>query len=67
MKKKIIILGCMDTKGEEYAFVKDIIEKAGCDTLLIDVGVINPPLFEPDITRQEVVEAAGEDFDQLIK
>ncbi len=67
MKKKIIVLGCMDTKGQEYAFVKDIIEKAGCDTLLIDVGVIDPPLFKPDISRQEVAKAAGEDFDKLIK
>ncbi len=67
MKKKIIILGCMDTKGQEYAFIKDIIEKAGCDTLLIDVGVIDPPMFKPDISRQEVAKAAGKDFDQLIK
>lgn len=67
MKKKIVILGCMDTKGQEYAFIKEIIEKAGCDTMTIDVGVINPPLFKPDISRQEVAKAAGEDFDKLIK
>ena len=58
MKKKIIILGCMDTKGQEYAFIKDIIEKAGCDTLLIDVGVIDPPMFKHDISRQEAAKAA---------
>ena len=57
MKKKIVILGCMDTKGQEYAFIKEIIEKAGCDTMNIDVGVINPQLFKPDISRQEVAKA----------
>lgn len=67
MKKKIIILGCMDTKGEEYGFIKDVIQKSGCNTLLIDVGVIDPPGIEPDISRHEVAKAAGEDLGQLIK
>jgi uncharacterized protein (UPF0261 family) len=66
MDKKIVILGCMDTKGEEYSFIKRHIEKAGCKTLTIDVGVINPPFFPPDITRQEVAREAGEDFNKLV-
>lgn len=67
MKKKIVLLGCMDTKGQEYTFIKDIIEKAGCDTLSIDVGIIDPPLFKPDISREEVAKAGGEDLDAMIK
>jgi uncharacterized protein (UPF0261 family) len=67
MNKKIVILGCLDTKGEEYGFIKRHIEKMGCSTMTIDVGVINPPLFRPDITRQEVAKAAGADFDKLYK
>ena len=66
MDKKIAILGCMDTKGEEYSYIKRHIEKAGCKTLVIDVGVINPPSLPPDITREEVAEAAGRDFEKLI-
>ncbi len=66
MGKKIVILGSMDTKGEEYDFIKRHIEKAGCGTLTIDVGVINPPMFQPDITRKEVAEAAGENFEKLL-
>ena len=65
MKRSIVILGCMDTKGEEYTFIRRHILKAGCDTLTMDVGVIHPPLFDPDITRHEVAKAAGEDFDAL--
>jgi uncharacterized protein (UPF0261 family) len=67
MKKKIVILGCLDTKGEEYGFIKRHIENMGCSAMTIDVGVINPPLFRPDITRQEVAEAAGENFEKLYK
>jgi uncharacterized protein (UPF0261 family) len=65
-KKRIIILGCMDTKGQEYGFIKDKIEKSGCSTLLIDVGVIDPPGIKPDISKYEVAEAAGEDLRSLI-
>ena len=66
MDKKIVILGSIDTKGEEYAFIKRHIEKAGCKALTIDVGVINPPLFIPDITREDVARAAGENFEKMV-
>jgi len=67
MDKKIVILGSMDTKGEEYAFIKRHIEKAGCKALVMDVGVIGSPVLKPDITKYEVAKAAGEDLDELIK
>jgi uncharacterized protein (UPF0261 family) len=57
----------MDTKGEEYEFIRRHIEQMGCDTLTVDVGVINPPLFEPDVTRVEVARAAGEDFETMLE
>jgi uncharacterized protein (UPF0261 family) len=33
---------------------------------VIDVGVIDPPVLEPDIGREEVIRAAGEDFAKLL-
>ena len=57
MGKKIVILGCLDTKGNEYAFIRDFIKKEGFQTLVVDVGIINPPVFDPDITRYEVAFA----------
>ncbi len=65
MGKTIALLGALDTKGEEYAFVKRCIEARGLKTLLIDVGVLEPPLIDPDVSRQEVARAAGADADQL--
>ncbi|HEB31882.1 MAG TPA: UPF0261 family protein [Spirochaetes bacterium] len=67
MDKKIVILGCMDTKGEEYSYIKRHIEKTGLKTLMIDTGVINPPAFTPDITRHRLAETAGENFDDLVE
>jgi len=67
MKEQIVILGTMDTKSEEFGFVKNHIEQNGLNTLVIDVGVIDPPGLKPDVTRYEVAKAAGKDLDKLIK
>src|SRR2546423_5906350 len=62
----IAILGTMDTKGEEHAYVAEIIRKKGHKTLVIDVGALEPPKLAPDITREEVASAAGVDLTSLI-
>ena len=64
MKKTIAILGALDTKGQEYAFLKAEIEKRGCRTLVVNVGVIGDPLFTPDVRSDEVAEAG--EIDGLI-
>src|SRR5262245_7572482 len=62
----IAILGTMDTKGEEHAFVAQQIKQRGHDVLVIDVGALGEPGLKPDITRREVAAAAGVDFDALL-
>ncbi len=66
MSKTIALLGAMDTKGAEYGFVKDCIEARGHKTLLIDVGVLGEPVIAPDVTRQQVADAAGADLKKLV-
>jgi len=66
MGKTTALLGALDTKGAEYRFVKQCIEARGHQTLLIDVGVLDPPLLEPDISRGEVAKAAGVDLQALV-
>lgn len=56
----------MDTKGEEHAFVADLIRRRGHQVLVIDTGTLDIPLLKPDITRLEVAAAAGVDFAALI-
>jgi len=60
--KTIVITGSLDTKSREFAFLKELIEKEGLDTLVIDFGVMGEPGFVPDITRQEVAKAGGGDL-----
>ncbi|KAB2855084.1 MAG: hypothetical protein F9K46_16075, partial [Anaerolineae bacterium] len=40
MNKTICIVGALDTKGEEFAFLKAEIEKRGFKTLVVDTGVM---------------------------
>src|SRR5580704_4711743 len=58
----IAILGTLDTKGEEHAFVAGLIRRRGHQTLVIDVGILGEPLLKPNIPRAEVAAAAGGDI-----
>src|SRR6266545_3977461 len=62
----IAILGTMDTKGEEHAFVAAQIKQRGHQTLVVDVGALETPKLAPDITREEVARAAGVDLAALV-
>jgi uncharacterized protein (UPF0261 family) len=61
----IAILGTLDTKGAEHAFVADLIRARGHQTLIIDVGSGAEPTLKPDIARVDVAAAAGVDFASL--
>ncbi len=61
----IAILGTMDTKGEEHAFVARQIQQRGHKTLIIDVGTLGEPTLQPDVTRDEIARAAGTDLPAL--
>jgi len=65
MTKTVVLVGALDTKGEEFGFVKDLIEQAGVNTVTVDFGVMGAPAFAPDVTREEVVAAAGGDLAYL--
>ena len=61
----VVLIGTLDTKGHEYAFVSDRIGSRGVDVLLVDAGILGEPLTKPDVSRQEVAAAAGADVKAL--
>ena len=65
MSATVLLVGALDTKGVEYAFVKDLIEAAGLQTVVVDFGVMGQPDFEPDVSRAEVAAAGGGDLAYL--
>lgn len=62
----VLLLGTLDTKGQEYAFVQALLARQGIDTLVMDVGVLGVPLLEADISRDQVADAAGTDLSSVI-
>ncbi|TFG45443.1 MAG: UPF0261 family protein [Dehalococcoidia bacterium] len=65
MTKSVVMVGALDTKGEEYAFARKIIEATGLNTLVVDFGVMGTPAFTPDIGRTEVAKLGGGDLTVL--
>ncbi|HYE33537.1 MAG TPA: Tm-1-like ATP-binding domain-containing protein [Methylomirabilota bacterium] len=63
----IAVLGTMDTKGEEHAFVAQQIKARGHTPLVIDVGALEVPTLKPDITREEIAAAADINLPELVK
>ena len=62
----IAVLGTLDSKGAEHAFVADQIRLRGHEVLLIDVGTGDDPTVEPGVSRFEVAAAASVDLQQVL-
>ena len=60
--KVVALLGTLDSKGSEYAYLKERIEAQGVRTLVIDAGVLGAPPFQPDVPAAEVARAGGGDL-----
>ena len=65
MEKYLLMIATLDTKGREAAYVKDCVQALGIHPILMDVGTLAEPLTNPDITRSEVIEAAGSGLDSI--
>jgi uncharacterized protein (UPF0261 family) len=56
----VVLLGTLDTKGHEYAFLRERLREHGVDVLVVDAGVGEPVGIEPDVPRTELVPNAAE-------
>jgi uncharacterized protein (UPF0261 family) len=63
-KASILIIGTLDTKGAEFAYIRDLIAGRGHATLVMDAGV-GEPQWEPDVPASRVAAAGGGDIVQL--
>jgi uncharacterized protein (UPF0261 family) len=63
----IALVGTLDTKGHEYAFLRDRIAELGARVVLIDAGVMGEPLLAADVAREEVARAAGAEHADLVR
>jgi uncharacterized protein (UPF0261 family) len=63
----IILIGTLDTKGEEFSYLKQQLIAAGATPLVVDVGVMGAPFFPADVSREEIAGWAGTSLEQLVR
>ncbi|CAN5654700.1 Tm-1-like ATP-binding domain-containing protein [soil metagenome] len=66
--KTILLIGTLDTKGHEYAYLRDLIKRRGHRTLVIDASVFDSATTAhaaqliPDVDAAQVALAGGGDL-----
>jgi uncharacterized protein (UPF0261 family) len=62
----VLIVGTLDTKGDELGFAAQRMRDAGVDVLVADAGTAGPPHgLEPDISAAELAAEVGADLAAL--
>jgi uncharacterized protein (UPF0261 family) len=62
----VLVIGTLDTKGDELAFACARLRDAGVDVLVADAGTVGPPHgVEPDISREALAGEVGADVRSL--
>ena len=66
MAKTILMIGAFDTKGPEYAFLRERIVERGHTVLALNTGVLaTTDLFPVDVEADEVAQAGGGELQAL--
>jgi uncharacterized protein (UPF0261 family) len=64
--KNVVIIGTMDTKGVEFAYVRDRLRDLGLNPIVVDVGILGEPLgIEPDYDHAAVAKYGGTTLEAL--
>ena len=61
----VVLVGTLDTKGHEYARLRQLVQAAGADCLLIDAGILGESQVPCEIGADAIAQAAGIDLDAL--
>jgi uncharacterized protein (UPF0261 family) len=64
-KKYVVVIGTLDTKGEELLFLKQQIERRHPDVIVIDVSMGGEPLFEADVGPAEIARLDGKTIEEI--
>jgi len=67
-KRTIIMVGCFDTKGEDFAHLHSCLQRQHVEIISVNTGVLGTTaLFPVTIAAERVAEAAGSDLSTLRK
>jgi uncharacterized protein (UPF0261 family) len=64
--KTVLLIGTLDTKGPEIAYVRDRLHALGVATVVADSGILGGPLdIVPDVSRADVARLGGRTIEAL--
>jgi uncharacterized protein (UPF0261 family) len=61
----VVLVGTLDTKGQEIGCIREVVESKGCRAIVIDAGVLGKPQIQADIKRERVARSGGIGFHEL--
>lgn len=67
MKKQLLIIATLDTKGRETEFVRNCAQTLGVNPIIMDIGVLGDPPIAPDISKMDLAAATGVNLPDLIQ
>ncbi len=66
MGQNVVVVGTLDTKGPEIAYLRDRLQALGLQTTVVDSGILGEPLdIEPDIDHGTVATYADTTIEAL--
>ena len=65
MPRTVLLIGTLDTKGDEVRYTRGLIEDRGHRVIVLDAGVLRDPPFEPELKAAAVAEAGGSTLSAL--
>jgi uncharacterized protein (UPF0261 family) len=66
MNKTVVLIGTLDTKGPEIAYLRDRLQELGVKTIVVDCGILGEPIdIVPDIDHAEAATYAGTTIEAL--
>src|SRR5919106_68433 len=66
MGNNVVLIGTMDTKGVEFAYLRDRLRALGLATTVVDTSILGEPLgIVPDIDHGEVARHGGTTIETL--
>jgi len=66
-EKTILILGTLDTKGEQILFLKELIARRGHRAIVMDLSMGEKPMFQAEIPPEEIACLAGRNLKDLVQ
>lgn len=68
ISRSVIVVGCFDTKGEDFGYLYACLKEKGTEVITLNIGIFeSPTVFEIDFDSPQVATAGGSNILELRK